>query len=182
MVFLCDLIHVSPSAVDLFRIHITCTLAGIHIMSAYLRHYVFRVIQFDDFSARHCSETEPVSHHECSRLFYQTDHIHIVNFRSDHNDLRPPVLLCIRLSGLQLFQCLFQLINQHILWTDIRCQRDHMILISGNSRILFLPKFANLADQITDLVMVLYRLPECFFGNVDAVHFMQWCQNLSLTF
>ena len=57
-----------------------------------------------------------------------------------------------------------------------------MILISGNSRILFLPKFANLADQFTDLIMVLYRLPECFFGNVDAVHFMQWCQNLFLTF
>ena len=108
-----------------------------------------------------------VSYYESSAAFDQLYEVRIVVLGTCEQDLDLEVWLVVRLSCLELFECLSEFVDDEILRADHRYQCDDAELITCDGRVVELAVISDSSDNVVHLVVDLDRLQD---GLVRCVH------------
>ena len=121
-----------------------------------------------------------VGYYESSASFDQLDKVRIVVLGTGEQDLDLEVRLVVRLSCLELFESLSELVDDQVLRAYHRYQVDNAELVTCDSRVVEFAEVADLSDDVVNFVVGLDRLQDSLIGCVDSVVLRKEIEDLDL--
>ena len=141
---------------------------------------IFALLDIDVLSGLERAVAVSVGYYESSAAFDQLDEVRIVVLGTGEQDLDLVVRLVVRLSCLELFECLSELVDDQVLRADHRYKVDDAELVTCDGRVVELAEVADLSDDIVNFVVGLDRLQDGLVRCVDAVVLSKEIENLDL--
>ena len=135
-------------------------LGVLHNVHTDLGQGVLIVLQLNDLPTGGGAEAVPVGHHQCAAALDELRQLRVVDLAARDEYARPVARFRVRLARAQLLQRLSQVRQDQVLGTGKAHQVQHVELIAGDDRVFLLAQLTDLADDGTDLVVLLHRLTD----------------------
>ena len=137
-------------------------------MAADLTQDVFLVVELDDLAARRAAEAETVGHDQRAAALDELRQAGIVDLAADDGNAGTVRALGVRLALFELSERLAQVGQDERLRAGVAHEVEDVELIARDDRVIELAHLSDLADDLTDLVVLGDRLAQRLVGGVNA--------------
>ena len=160
MILPCQAVRRLTALLHLLIGDVAGALGVLHDVHADLWQGVLIVLQLNDLPTGGGAEAVPVGHYQCAAALDKLRQLRVVDLAAHDGHAGTEGGLGIRLALFQLRQRLSQVRQDQVLGTGKAHQVQHVELIAGDDRVFLLAQLADLADDGTDLVVLLHRLTD----------------------
>ena len=134
----------------------------------------------DGLAGLHGTVAVAVSHHQRAAALDELGEVRVVVLAAGQQHLTAVLRSGVRLTGLQLLQCIPQLVDDEIFGTGRGHQIDDVELVAGDGGLVQLAVFADGLHDAAQLVVLLDGLAQRLVGGIHAVVIAEEVQHMGL--